>query len=140
MIDFDQLSKELKRDEGFVATVYTCSEGKLTVGYGHNIQDVPMPEPIAEKLLNSDIGQAIAQCEQWGWFFSLDGVRQRVIVNMVFNIGFHGVGKFKKMIDALEHGLYNVAADEMVNSRWYGQVGDRAKRLVEMMRNGYMEP
>ena len=135
-IDIGLLADELKIDEGFRECVYTCSAGKLTLGYGHNIEDNPLPEPIAEKLLHSDIAQALAKCERFDWFFELDGVRQRVIVNMVFNIGFNGVSKFKKMIAAIEAGLYGAASIEMMDSKWANQVGARALRLSQMMCNG----
>ena len=135
-IDLGLLADELKVDEGFRDCVYKCSAGKLTIGYGHNVEDNPMPEPIAEKLLCSDIALALAQCERFDWFFDLDGVRQRVIVNMVFNIGYNGVSKFKKMIAAIEGGYYLTAAVEMKDSRWYRQVGKRAERLCRLMANG----
>ena len=135
-IDIGLLADELKRDEGFRECVYTCSAGKLTLGYGHNIEDNPMPEVIAEKLLHHDIAGALADCERFDWFFELDGVRQRVIVNMVFNIGFNGVSKFKKMIRQIEAGKYDVAAYEMKNSHWYHQVGARAERLCVLMAEG----
>ena len=135
-IDIGLLAEELKRDEGFRECVYKCSAGKLTVGYGHNIEDNPMPELIAEKLLHHDIAGALADCERFDWFFELDGVRQRVIVNMVFNIGANGVSKFKKMIAAIEEKRYSLAASEMLDSRWANQVGRRALRLSDMMHKG----
>lgn len=134
-IDIGLLADELKRDEGFRECVYKCSAGKLTIGYGHNIEDNPMPELIAEKLLHHDIAGALAACERFDWFFELDGVRQRVIVNMVFNLGYNGVSKFKKMIAAIEDREYVLAAFEMRNSRWYRQVGARAERLCKLMRD-----
>lgn len=136
MIDRQKLSEELKRDEGFRGCVYECSAGKKTIGYGHNIEDVPIPERIAEQLLDYDMANCIAQCERWAWFHGLDGIRQRAIVNMVFNIGWSGVSRFSRMIAAIERGQYDVAADEMKDSLWYNQVGARAERLVKMMREG----
>ena len=134
-IDIDLLCKELKRDEGYRGLIYSCSAGKLTYGYGHNGQDNPIPETIATALLGHDIGQALAQCEKWPWFYGLSDVRKRVIVNMVFNLGFEGVCKFKKMIEAIEAGDYVKAAWEMQDSDWRRQVGARADRLCSMMAN-----
>ena len=136
MIDMEKMTTELKRDEGFRSCVYKCTAGKQTVGYGHNLEDNPMPELVAEQLLKHDIAHCLSQCEQWPWFYTLNDARQRVIVNMVFNIGANGVSKFSSMIQAISEQDYEWAADEMIDSRWYNQVGDRAKRLVEMMRNG----
>jgi len=135
-IDVELLVEELKRDEGYRAQVYQCSAGVATVGYGHNLEQGRIPEYIAEKLLHHDIGEAIADCESLNWFYTLDAVRKRVIVNMMFNIGMTRLLGFKKMIAAIELKDYNRAADEMYDSKWRVQVGDRAKRLVEMMRNG----
>lgn len=137
-IDLKLLSDELKRDEGFRDTVYTCSAGKLTVGFGHNIQDNPIPEYIAEQLLGYDIAAAIRDCEQFDWFYGLSDVRKRVIVNMVFNIGASGVSRFRKMIAAIENEYYETAGAEMKDSKWYRQVGARAERLVSMMRNDHI--
>jgi lysozyme len=55
---------------------------------------------------------------------------------MVFNIGANGVERFRKMIAAIEAGDYRLAAAEMQNSRWFNQVGARAKRLCLMMDEG----
>jgi len=134
VIDLGKLTEELKRDEGFSGCIYECTAGKLTIGYGHNVEDNPIPERVGEMLLQDDIGVCMAQCERWPWFFELSDKRQRVIINMVFNIGFYGVCKFKNMIAAIERKDYETAATEMINSHWYHQVGDRSKRLVEMMR------
>ena len=43
--------------------------------------------------------------------------------------------KFKKMKAGLMNNDYQTAADEMVDSNWYRQVGKRAKRLVNRMRD-----
>ncbi len=136
MIDLRLLTNELKRDEGFSGRVYKCTAGKLTIGYGHNVEDNPIPEHIAGKLLEDDIVGCVAKCERWKWFHALSDTQQRAIVNMVFNIGFNGVCKFKRMIAAIENEDFDLAAKEMIDSRWYVQVGDRAKRIVSMMRFG----
>jgi len=133
-IDIPKLKEELKVDEGFRECVYKCSAGKLTIGYGHNVEDNPIPEAFADQLLGYDIAGALAECERFDWFFDLDDVRKRVIINMVFNLGFNGVSKFKKMIVALERGLYYEAAREMLDSKWARQVGPRAERLAELMK------
>jgi lysozyme len=54
---------------------------------------------------------------------------------MMFNIGKGRLSGFKKMISAIEQGDYEKAAAEMVDSKWYNQVGYRAVRLVGMMRD-----
>ncbi len=133
MINIEKLTEQLKRDEGYRDKVYTCSAGKLTIGYGHNVEDNPIPEKVATDLLGHDIGQALAECERFPWFYPLSDVRKRTIVNMVFNIGAGGVARFRRMITAIENEDWKGAAEEMEDSRWYGQVGKRAARLCHMM-------
>jgi lysozyme len=54
---------------------------------------------------------------------------------MVYNLGWPRFSKFRKLRAALEVGDYRRAADEMVDSAWYGQAGNRSKRLVGMMHH-----
>ena len=136
MIDLQKMTNELKIDEGFRDKVYTCSAGKLTIGYGWNLEDNPMSERLAEMKLQEDIAHTIAQCERFPWFYPLDGVRKRVIINMVFNMGFGSVSSFRRMITAIENQDWSEAAKEMRDSRWHSQVGQRAERLCLMMETG----
>jgi len=53
---------------------------------------------------------------------------------MAFNLGRPRLSQFKNMIKAVNEGNYKKAADEMVDSRWYHQVGRRSQELVELMR------
>lgn len=135
MLDINKLAEELKRDEGFRDIAYQCSAGRTTVGYGHNIQDNPMPEHVAAKLLDHDIGMSIQECEHYEWFYRLSDVRKRVIINMMFNIGRSRLNGFVKMINAIMYENWEEAANQMIDSKWYDQVGDRAWRLSEMMRH-----
>ena len=74
------------------------------------------------------------------WLYDLlygcDAVRTEVILNMAFNLGLTRLQKFKKMIAALRIRDYETAAIEMKDSKWYNQVGSRAKRLTGQMRTG----
>jgi lysozyme len=136
MIDLKQLTEDLKRDEGFEPRVYACSANKQTVGYGWNLEDNDMPERIAEELLKHAVMEKIAQLSNHQWFCRLNDNRQLVIANMAFNIGVNGVLKFKNMISAIRVNAYDLAADAMIDSKWYRQVGGRAERLVIAMREG----
>ena len=53
----------------------------------------------------------------------------------MFNMGYPRLSKFKGMKRGVDARDWNKAADEMVDSRWYKQVTNRADRLVERMRN-----
>jgi len=53
----------------------------------------------------------------------------------MFNMGYTRLSKFKGMKRGVDSEDWNAAADEMVDSRWYRQVTNRADRLVKRMRN-----
>ncbi|MFQ5421037.1 MAG: hypothetical protein ACE5EY_11830, partial [Anaerolineae bacterium] len=57
-------------------------------------------------------------------------------INMAFNLGRTRLARFGKMWAAIHIGDYALAAEEMLDSRWARQVGERAHRLAEMMRDG----
>ena len=59
---------------------------------------------------------------------------QLIIANMMFNMGRPRLSKFKGMKRGVDARDWDAAADEMVDSRWYRQVTNRADRLVKRMR------
>jgi lysozyme len=132
------LQAELLRDEGFRQFPYRCTAGKLTIGIGRNIEDVGISEDEAKYMLNNDIAECLNDCKvifgpEWNKF---SDVRKRVFLNMRFNLGSAGFRSFKNTINAAKRHEYEMVAYGMKNSKWYNQVGDRAKRLVVMMRKG----
>ena len=52
----------------------------------------------------------------------------------MFNLGRPRLSKFAGMKRGVDSKDWDAAADEMVDSRWYRQVGPRAERLVERVR------
>jgi len=51
-------------------------------------------------------------------------------------MGVRGVMTFKRMLRALVRCDYEEAAREMLDSRWAQQVGERARELAEIMKEG----
>jgi lysozyme len=66
----------------------------------------------------------------------MNDVRQEVLVNMAYNLGETRLRKFKKMILAHDNLNFTDMAREMVDSKWYAQVGGRGQRLVAAMKLG----
>lgn len=141
------LSAELRRDEGVRYTRYIDSRGNPSCGCGHNLNVSPLPtgwkfpltDAQVDQLLTADIADTLHQLDTHiPWWRTLSEVRQRVCANMVFNMGIADFMGFHKAIAAMLEGAWDVAADEMQNSCWYGQVGDRAVRLCEAMRTDVM--
>jgi len=129
--------EQLKEHEGFRAKPYRCTAGKLTIGYGTNL-DAGVTEEEADKLLEMDIDEIedVFKAKMPDWYFRLLPCRQSVLINMAYNLGINGLMKFKRMFDALGKDDFETASEEMLNSRWAAQVGNRAKELSKQMRTG----
>lgn len=125
----------IRLHEGYRRHPYQCSAGKATIGIGRNLDDVGIDEDEASYLMGRDIERAIQHLRLEPYWLVLSPVRQAVLIDMVFNLGWSRFSKFRKFRDALARGDYRAAADEMVDSHWYRQVGNRSKRLVGMMHH-----
>ena len=132
-MNIEALVDRLEQDEDVRLKPYTDTAGKITIGCGRNLTDCGISLPESRILLANDIAACLTDLEQIDWFRHLSDVRQRVIVNMRFNLGLLGLYNFKKMIGHLERGRYTSAAREMLESTWAQQVGARADRLAVMM-------
>ena len=140
------IKDQLKIDEGYRDVIYLDSENLKTFGIGHLVTDADPEknEPISTKVSKARIDQAFTDDVQTaitslkqvfpsviGWPSEV----KQILVNMIFNLGATRLKKFKKFGEALERKDWDKAADEMVDSKWYGQVGKRSERLVARMRN-----
>ncbi len=125
-----------RRYEGLNVFPYQCPTGHMTIGYGHNLEN-GISKEAAEFILQQDMQAAqMAVSRRFEWFKKLNTVRQFVLVDMCFNMGIARLCTFKKFLAALRRGDFMRAANEMLSSRWAGQVGRRARELAEMMKTG----
>lgn len=124
--------------EGLRLKPYRDTVGKLTIGYGRNLDDNGITQTEAEVLLDHDLYEAEKSCiRHFEWFEGLSELRQRVVAEMVFNLGLAKFKEFKRTIAAIKAKDYQAAAQQMLESKWASQVGIRAKRLAEWMRDGH---
>lgn len=129
----------IKRDEGYRESVYIDSVGVPTLGWGHALHvNSFVPPEVCELFFEHDFKRIVYQAERFfkKYELSLNSVRQFVIINMMFNMGYNGVTKFKNMIAALQERDYEEAAVQMLDSKWAGQVGNRSTYLACLMRVG----
>ena len=145
-MDIEKLREEIKYDEGSVNEIYLDHLGLATFGIGHLVTEwdeeygwevgTPVSEDRCNEVFDSDIQVVLSDCEHlYPDFNDLPEEVQRIIANMMFNMGRPRLSKFKGMKAGVDARDWNKAADEMVDSRWYRQVTNRAERLVERMRN-----
>lgn len=155
-LDRDKLVKQLETHEGRKAKVYMDTAGNPTIGVGFNLNKVDakmrierlgldfakiktgkqeLTEAQINKLLGEDIDTAVTDCQAlFPKFADLSDVRQRVLADMMFNLGRTKFEEFKKMIENIKAEKFAAAADEMKASKWYKQVKARGKTLEAMMR------
>ena len=136
-MDLDRLISQLKVHEGVRDKVYLDTEGIETIGVGRNLKDKGLSEDEIDYLLQNDISEFKSGVQDtWSWWDNLDDVRQRVVVDMAFNMGVPRLCKFKKMWSAIEEQRFDIASMEMMDSRWARQVGRRAVILSDAMKSG----
>lgn len=144
---------ELRVDEGERLKSYRDPMGLWTIGVGHLIDPLRGADPApfgrdlrngatitAEEsamLLSMDIDAKAAELDKrLDWWRELSESRQRVILNMAFNLGVTGLLGFKNTLAFIRQGDYAGAARGMLSSTWAKQVGQRAFRLADMMVQG----
>lgn len=130
------LTDLLIKHEGLKLKPYRCSEGKLTIGVGRNLDDNGISHEEVLYLLNNDIDTARTEAARYPWFDGLSEDRQNVIISMIFNLGLYRFSQFKNTIALIEVGNFKEASREMLDSRWAKQVGSRANELSQMMEEG----
>lgn len=130
----DDLLAMIEKHEGFEPLPYHDTVGKLTVGFGHNL-DNPMSEHLARLILKEDIKVAIRDLIKI--FPELDSFttnRKYALTDMCFNMGLPTFKRFRKMITAVNREDWDTVAREAENSLWYTQVGNRGKQIVAMLK------
>ena len=145
-MDIDKLREELKIDEGVKYEIYLDHLSLPTLGVGHLIKDtdpengLPVGTKIEEERVNElfdeDIQVTIQECKYlYNDFDDLPEEAQRVIANMMFNLGRPRLSRFLKMKQHVDNRDFVSASEEMKDSRWYRQVTNRAQRLCDRMAN-----
>lgn len=130
------LAKQMtKEDEGFTRSLFYDTEGKLTGGWGHNFSDNGVSIKVGDFIFDEDFNYFVNILPTiFPWYNTLSDNRKVVILNMCFNLGLKRFQTFEKTIHYISVGDYEMAAREMLDSKWSQQVGDRASRLAKIMR------
>jgi lysozyme len=134
---YAELVADVKKAEGWRSHAYRDSVGVWTVGFGTNLQEIEIDVSLGEQWLLEAIGRSTDECRRaFPWFTTLTDSRQAVLVEMTYNLGLPGLLKFHRMLIAVMADHFDAAADEMLESLWARQVGQRAVRLAQQMREG----
>ena len=123
----------IKQEEGFRSQPYLDTRGIPTFGYGFTY--------ITKEEANAIISDRVYQIQKelllmYDWYDPLSTNRKMILVSMVYQLGLTGFSKFKNMISAIEKGDFEIAANEMLDSKWYDQTPNRCRRASMIMRKG----
>lgn len=129
------LIADIKIEEGFRGDPYKDHIGYLTIGYGTKL---PLTEEEAELLLKHRLEKMQKELnrrikEVYGEV-SIPAKAWDILYNMAYQLGVGGLLKFKKMLKALEKQDYETAAKEGLDSLWARQTPNRARRLMDRLR------
>ena len=133
-----ELLDQIKEHEGLKLFPYKCPAGKLTIGYGHNLQDNGLSKSACEYILYDDIDEAKRNLKTiFGneFFESLNDSKKIALIDMMFNLGMVKFLTFKRFIFAVETQNWENASYEIIHSRAYEQNKKRYKKLSEQIRN-----
>jgi lysozyme len=145
------LKELLIKHEGKRYKVYKCTAGKATIGIGHNIDARGLPSDIRayltqygkitdgmiDILYEADVNGAIEDCiKLYKEFKDFTQNRKKALIDFLFNVGLSKALLFKRANLAINEGRWQDAANEMKDSLWYHQVGDRGDDIVDMIIKG----
>ena len=129
------LIDDIKKSEGYRPTVYKCTENFDTIGYGFAIKDLHLDEDICDMILERKLGELKLRIhKEFEFVLDLPESVQDVVIEMCYQMGLSGFSKFKKTIQFLRLGDFKSASTEMLDSRWYRQTPNRAKRLSQIVK------
>tara|TARA_R100000664_G_scaffold34090_2_gene53904 strand:- start:475 stop:885 length:411 start_codon:yes stop_codon:yes gene_type:complete len=126
------LIEQIKKHEGFRPTVYQCTEGYDTIGYGFAVKDLYLSKDICDIILTEKLAKLqLDISNKFEWFENSPEVVKNAVINMCYQLGLAGFSKFKKTIYYLETEQYQEAAIECLDSLWARQTPNRAEEISE---------
>ncbi len=119
-MDLQKLKENIKKYEGLELKPYHCPKGKITIGYGRNLEDKGISKTEANLMLDNDLLDIKLELEdKLPVYKKLDDIRQNVLIEMAFNMGVPKLLGFKNTIAFLKKNDFESASKEMLNSKWH---------------------
>ncbi len=140
--------EQLKLDEGLRLAAYTDTVGVWTIGYGHTRgvhEGDTCTEEEAENFLLHDIAEAENDAMSiFPGFHDFSPARRDAIINLSFNLGYNRLLGFHGFLRAMRAGQWEAASAELQftnpafskETPWHQQVGSRAHRIEQAIREG----
>lgn len=135
---FKKVKEQLIDHEGLKKFPYRCSEGRLTIGIGRNLEK-GLSDSEIHLLFENDFNEVFEDLANifGSDFFEFSEERKIALIDMRFNLGPGGFRSFKKMISAILSEDWQKAAKEAKNSKWASQVQEsRVEKVVSQLEKG----
>ena len=136
-LDYNNLKKRIKSNEGFSLKPYKDQLGFLTIGYGHLIlpnEKILIKKQIHkkefEKIFDQDFKRAVINFNKTLKPFTSNKKEDELLIEMVFQLGTRSCLKFKNLFKNMRKGNKHLVCFEMMNSLWYKQTPTRVKNLI----------
>ena len=148
MTNIVQLVADLQTDEGWVNFLYDDANGKPvvpgytlighpTAAYGFALDVAPLTQQEALPILNSRAAAVVNNLTAAiPWISTLSEPRQRALGNMAYNLGVAGLETFTTFLGMVQAGDFDGAAADLLQTKWAGEVGARAKQVATLIREG----
>ena len=135
----EKAEEQLKRHEGYRDKPYRCTAGKLTIGFGRNLDDTKLSLDEAELMLRNDVVAVLKDLET---IFTQKGFKsfpfevQQVLINMRYQLGAGSFRTFKNTIQLCKQRRWTEMAKNMRLSKWYKKDSpNRAEELADIVEN-----
>lgn len=155
MLEMSEMINRLIFHEGLRLKPYICPAGKLTIGIGRNTEENPFTKEELARIGNwkngitreqaywlcqNDIERCIKELRNnLIWFEKLDAERKYALIDLCFQLGIIGLLKFKRTLGSIAVGNYELAAEQVLESKYAKQTPDRAKRISNLIKTGRWE-
>ena len=152
--ELNYIKARIKNNEGYKLLPYTLKynvktygdsvvavkENFQTGGYGHKILKGEIEpeggytreywESVFEKDFEKAHNGALKLLGD-----NINPVAVGIVTEMVYQMGYNGVSKFKETLRLINNENYYEASDEMLDSNWAHQTPERALKLCKILRN-----
>ena len=135
---YKSLKTRIKKNEGFSIKPYKDKLGNLTIGYGHLIKknevylkNKNQTHQYLSDLFQKDFKKAVDAYNTNFFKYNFNKKEERLLIEMIFQLGIKNALKFKKMISNLKSKKKYLTAFEMMNSLWYKQTPKRVEILIK---------
>ena len=122
--------------EGFEGMPYQCPAGFTSIGFGRNLEVYPYTRAEAiewtAKIMAERRKELIIRLP---WLVEAPKEIRILLTDMAYNLGTRGVLNFVYMIEALKNKNYELAAEELKDSKYYEQTGNRSKFHYDTLKS-----